>query len=311
MNEVAAQRWQLLIGQFAEWLLATNYAVRTRDNYVRDIERFIEWLRETTLINTLQEVTPAVVQQYQIALYHQQEPALSVASQYRRLISVQAFFRYLVEHQQLAYNPAASLKLPKLRRKLPQVLSKAEARCLIESVNGNEPLAIRDRAILELFYTAGLRRQELLELKLYDIDLAQETIMIRHGKGDSARIIPLSNSAQVALRRYLREVREKFTRGKDVGFLFVSGRSGRKLAGSNIEQLFNRAAKRAGIKRHITAHMLRHSFATHLLKGRADIRQIQKLLGHVCLSSTEIYTKVEVSDLRAVLKRCHPREQKR
>jgi integrase/recombinase XerD len=311
MNEGQKQRWQLLAAQFEEWLGAANYAAMTRANYLRDVERFIDWVDEETTIGSLQQVGPAILQQYQIALYNQQEPVLTASSQYRRLISVQRWFSWLVEQQQLAYNPAAGLKLPRIRKKLPQVLSKAEARRLIDAANGEDLLSIRDRAILELFYTAGLRRGELIELKIYDVDWEEQTLKVAKGKGDKERIIPLAKSAQAALKRYLTKAREQLTRGREQAYMFVSGRSGRMLDGSIIQKIMDRAARRAGLKRHISAHMLRHSFATHLLKGKADIRQIQKLLGHERLLSTEIYTHVEVSDLREVLKRCHPRERKR
>jgi site-specific recombinase XerD len=274
------------------------------------------------------EVTPAQLQQYHIALYNftrhdgkeratkekaAAEPKrLSVGTQANRLAAVRKFFSWLLSEQQIAYNPAATLQLPKQPQRLPRgVLTKTEARRLIEATPAVKPRDIRDRAILETLYATGIRRAELIALTIYDADLQTATLRIEHGKGNTKRVVPLTQSAIAALKLYLETARGLFAREASQVRLFVSSRSGGPLDDDDIVRIVAKAANRAGLSKHVTPHTLRHTCATHLLKGRADIRQIQKLLGHRRLSSTEVYTRVELSDLAEVIARCHPREKRK
>jgi integrase/recombinase XerD len=314
--------------RFSEWLDAINYSPKTRVNYTRDVKLFLAWLSDNTLINSIVEVTPAHLQQYQIALYNfarhdGHEPAtkekaaaepkrLSVGTQANRLAAVRKFFSWLLSEQQIAYNPASTLQLPKQPQRLPRgVLTKTEARRLIEATPTVKPRDVRDRAILETLYATGIRRAELIALTLYDADLQTATLRIEHGKGNTKRVVPLTQSAIAALKLYLEQARALFVREAGQMRLFVSSRSGGPLDDDDIVRIVAKAANRAGIRKHVTPHTLRHTCATHLLKGRADIRQIQKLLGHRRLSSTEVYTRVELSDLHEVIARCHPREKRK
>lgn len=331
MNESQRQRLKLMAERFSEWLEAINYSPKTRVNYTRDVKRFLDWLAENTAINSIVEVTPAHLQQYQIALYNferhdDHEPAtkektaaveaheskrLSVGTQANRLAAVRKFFSWLLSEQQIAYNPASTLQLPKQPQRLPRgVLTKAEARRLIEATPTTKPRDIRDRAILETLYATGIRRAELIASTIYDADLQTATLRVT-GKGRRERTVPLTQSAIAALKLYLEEARGIFAREAGQVRLFVSTRSGGPLDDDDIVRIVRKAAHRAGIRKHVTPHTLRHTCATHLLKGRADIRQIQKLLGHRRLSSTEVYTRVELSDLHEVIARCHPREKQK
>jgi integrase/recombinase XerD len=325
MNESQRQRLKLMAERFSEWLEAINYSPKTRVNYTRDVKLFLAWLSENTSLNSIVEVAPAHLQQYQIALYNfarhdDNEPAtkekaeakrLSVGTQANRLAAVRKFFSWLLSEQQIAYNPASTLQLPKQPHRLPRgVLTKSEARRLIETTPTTKPRDIRDRTILEVLYATGIRRAELLGLTIYDADLQTATLRV-DGKGNRTRIVPLTQSAIAALKLYLEEVRGIFAREAGQVRLFVSTRSGGPLDDDDIVRIVRKAATRAGIKKHVTPHTLRHTCATHLLKGRADIRQIQKLLGHRRLSSTEVYTRVELSDLAEVIARCHPREKRK
>ena len=324
MNESQKQRLKLMAERFSEWLEAINYSPKTRVNYTRDVKLFLAWLSENTALNSIVEVTPAHLQQYQIALYnfarHDDKEAatkekaapkrLSVGTQANRLAAVRKFFSWLLSEQQIAYNPASTLQLPKQPQHLPRgVLTKTEARRLIEATPTIKPRDIRDRTILEVLYATGIRRAELITLSIYDVDLQAATLRIQ-GKGRRERVVPLTQSAVVALKLYLEEARGIFAREAGQVRLFVSTRSGGPLDDDDIVRIVAKAATRAGIKKHVTPHTLRHTCATHLLKGRADIRQIQKLLGHRRLSSTEVYTRVELTDLHEVIARCHPREKR-
>jgi integrase/recombinase XerD len=319
MNEAQRQRMDLLAERFDEWLGAINYSPKTRVNYLRDVKGFISWLADNTSVASIVEVTPAELQQYQMAIYNYERTGsdnadkkrLAVGTQACRLAAVRKFFSWLAAEQQIAYNPASALQPPKQPQRLPtNILTRSEAKRLIESTPTTMPRDIRDRAILEVLYSTGIRRAELIGLNIYDVDFDNATLRIERGKGGATRIVPLTESARSALKLYLEEARGVFARETTQTRLFVSSRSGGTLDDTDIVRIVEKAAHRAKIKKHITPHSLRHTCATHLLKGKADIRQIQKLLGHRRLSSTEVYTHVEISDLREVISRCHPREKK-
>jgi site-specific recombinase XerD len=295
---------------------AVNYSPKTRVNYARDVRLFLEWVACEIEIQSVAEVTSAHIQQYQLALFQQEGRAvegeakpLSLGAQANKLAAVRKFFQWLLAEGMLAHNPSAALEFPKRGRSLPRnVLTPEEARRLIEATPIRKPRDIRDRALIEVLYATGIRRAELIALTIYDLDLLSAALKVQ-GKGDSTRIAPLTNSAMAALKLYLDESRPVYAKHATQVSLFVSSRSGGPLDDDDIVRIVQKAAKRAGITKHITPHTLRHSIATHLLQGHADIRQIQKLLGHRRLTSTEIYTHVEISDLQEVIARCHPREK--
>lgn len=317
MTEGEQRRLELLCQRFLEWLEAVNYSPRTRVNYARDVREFLAWIADETEIHTIAEVVSAHIQQYQLALFQQEGRAvegearpLSLGAQANKLAAVRKFFQWLLTEGRLAHNPSASLEFPKRGRSLPRnILTPEEARLLIEATPVGKPRDIRDRALIEVLYATGIRRAELIALTVYDLDPAEATLKIERGKGDFTRIVPLTSSAMAVLRLYLDESRPVYARHAAQVHLFVSSRSGGPLDADDIVRIVQKAARRAGISKHITPHTLRHSLATHLLAGQADIRQIQKLLGHRRLSSTEIYTHVEISDLQEVIARCHPREK--
>jgi integrase/recombinase XerD len=318
MEERGKQKLELLRGRFLEWMEATNYSPRTRVNYARDVREFIDWMAEETELEGIAEATSAHLQQYQLSLFQQQGRVseegearpLSLGAQANKLAAVRKFFGWLLAEGILAYNPSAALEFPRRGRPLPRtVLTVEEARALIESTPTNKPRDIRDRALIEVLYATGIRRAELIDLTIYDLDLQAATLRVAHGKGDAMRITPLTAGAIAALRLYLEESRPTYVQHATQASLFVSTRSGGPLDDDDIVRIVQKAARRAGIDKHITPHTLRHSVATHLLQGQADIRQIQKLLGHRRLTSTEIYTHVEISDLQEVIARCHPREK--
>ncbi len=319
MNEQQETRLKLLRARFVEWLEARNYSPRTRPDYDRYVRDFLLWINENTSLSSIAEVLPAHVQQYQLSLCYplpkeDNTPGrvLSISAQICRLAAIKTFFSWLVQTQQIAYNPASSIEPPKQTETLPRdVLTQDEARCLLESTPVVKPRDIRDRAILEVLYGTGIRRAELLSLTIYDADLQAATLRIEHGKGGRSRLLPLTAGACAALKLYLTESRSCYASMMSRAALFLSSKSGQPLSDNDIVRIVRKAAKRADIIKRTTPHTLRHSFATHLLQEHADIRQIQKLLGHKKLSTTEIYTHVEISDLQEVIARCHPREKER
>lgn len=319
MNEAQKQQFQLLTAKFEEWMKAIDFSKQTIKNYCGDVDKFICWIEENTECKSIVEINPQQLQQYQIALYNTEVKGkedktkrLTPGTQLRKLAAIRKFFSWLAMTNQIAYNPAASLQLPKKGKTIPStILTKAEVKRLIEATKTESDIDCRDRSIIELLYATGIRKAELLNMSVYDVDIEAATISIKEGKRKDSRVIPLTNTAKEILQLYVNEIRPKLHKDLSKTLLFISSRRGGALDGSDIDRILQKAITKAGIKKHITPHTLRHSFATHLLKGKADIRQVQKLLGHRCLSSTEIYTRVEVSDLREVLQRCHPRADKR
>jgi integrase/recombinase XerD len=311
VNDLKQQKLAVILAKFGEWLATTNYASRTQEDYLLSVKQFLSWIEENTLISSILQVTTQHLQQYQVALYNQQANGKRITpeTQLRKLAAIRTFFRYLIISQQIAYNPASNLQLPLTKRKIPEVISKTEVRKLIDKTPQDTLLNIRDRAILELFYATAIRCGELLALSVYDVNLEKETLMIHKGKNGKPRLLPLVTSAIDALGVYLEKARPKLLKDLSNNSLFLAKRSGKALIKGDISQVIQRAVKRAKLKCRVTAHILRHSCATHLLKGKADLRYIQQLLGHTSIATTERYTKVEISDLRKVLKRSHPRER--
>ena len=234
---------------------------------------------------------------------------LAPATQKARLTCVKNFYRYLLQNGYLLYDPAAALSLPKLPKQLPKgILSKKEMGRLLSQPDLETPLGIRDRTYLELLYATGIRVSELCNLTLNDLDLSRRELRINRGKNAKDRIVPLTEAACDYLELYLTEARPQLAAaGQQI--LFVS-KNGRKMHYTTVSKLVKNYGQKAGLSKKVSPHSLRHTCATHLLKGRADIRQIQRLLGHESIAATQRYTKVEINDLKRVLKRCHPREKR-
>ncbi len=227
----------------------------------------------------------------------------------RRFSAVNSFFRYLLARGRIARNPFAGFDLPRLDRNLPGVLSLDEIRALLAAPDPETLLGERDRVMLEVLYGAGLRVSELVGLELQQINFSLGVLQIV-GKGDKERIVPLPLSIIAHLRDYINRGRKRLLKGRSSNHLFLN-RSGRPLSREGFWKNIRRYALKAGIKQPVYPHLLRHSFATHLLSGGADLRIVQTLLGHSDLSTTQIYTRVDAERLREVYRRYHPRECKR
>ncbi|HEX7829395.1 MAG TPA: tyrosine-type recombinase/integrase [Thermoanaerobaculia bacterium] len=304
---------KLTLARFVEAMQAWNFSPRTVVSYEQNVRYFIDWLGSETDIEALSEVTIDTLTAHQTALLSMEKAngeRLSVSTQNQRVIALKAFFRYLAEEGKLLVDPAASMRHPKQRRRLPQpMLTPKEAIRLLDSIETSTPLGARDRAILEVFYATGMRNAELRALQLTDFDPAGETLVVSGGKGNKDRVVPLGPVAAAVVREYIVSARSKLACDRTVHNLFVT-KNGRPLDAKLVITIVRRHLKRAGIDKPIRPHRLRHACATHMLKGGADIRHIQKLLGHASLQTTQIYTHVEIGDLKAVHRRFHPREQR-
>ena len=223
----------------------------------------------------------------------------------RRLAAVRAFSKFLAAEGWAAADPAEEVGSPRLAHRLPPVLGVDEVEKLLEAPDTGNPLGLRDRALLELLYAAGLRVSEAVNLRVGDLDMAAGLVRCL-GKGERERIVPVGEEALRVLGAYLRRARPGFLRGRSSRYLFLN-RRGRPLTRQTVWKLLKRYARQAGINREITPHTLRHSFATHLLENGADLRAVQEMLGHADIVTTQIYTHLTTRGLRAVYDRTHPR----
>ena len=276
-------------------------AARTVDAYVRDITAFVSFILER---GGSGPADPGYreLRDY-VARLAERGRARSTVS--RAVSSLRGYFRFLLEEEVIETDPSERLESPGSDRSLPDVLSVSEIEALLAAVTPDRTHAYRDRAILEVLYGCGLRVSELCGLLTRDLDLAERLVRVL-GKGSRERLVPLGADAGHALRRYLRESRPRLDRGASEGLVFLN-RSGRPLSRMGVWKILRQYVERAGIPRRVTPHTLRHSFATHLLEGGADLASVQEMLGHADISTTEIYTHVDRSHLKQVHRTHHPR----
>jgi len=297
---------------FQEYLQMRNFKDQSVKNYVSRLRHFFSYLNDELNIQRLGEVTPEIINGYQQQLFtattrHGRPMALQSQAAY--LISLKTFFRFLVQHDHILYNPTALLELPRRDRNLPRsILTKQEVQRLLAQPDLGTLQGYRDRTILEIFYATGIRAREMRQLDVYDPDISKGTLMIRDGKGNKDRVVPLTATAAEFIDGYLHNVRAKLLRGGPTDTLILSN-AGQRLSVYCLQHYLQRYLPRAKISKPVTCHVLRHTCATHLLAGGADIRYIQQLLGHASLATTQIYTRVEISDLKRAHRKYHPREK--
>jgi integrase/recombinase XerD len=301
-----SERTRRLLGLYAQELRG-HYAKRSVPEYLAHVRAFLDWMHSRGL--ELANLRADDLAAYQAELAAASKPdgrPYSLGHQRNRLVCVKTFFRFLYRRGHALTDPASTLTLPNLGSHLPRVvLTPGEARRILEAAKEATAVGLRDRAILEVLYATGLRVSELGRLEPEHVDLEERVLRVVQGKGCKDRVVPLTQAAASSLEHYLSHGRRALV-SRGVSYLFP-GELGGFLHDAVVNKMIGRYAKRAGVKKHVTCHTFRHSVATHLLKGRADIRHIQKLLGHASLKTTERYTHVEVKDLKQVIARAHPR----
>jgi integrase/recombinase XerD len=268
--------------------------------YRHDLEDFFRYLHGRRL--QADTVAPDDVVSWIERLRHR---GLSPASVARRLSAVRGFYRHLVREGAVRRDPTEHLDTPRAARPLPRALSRESANALVEAPDTRQSAGVRDRAILELLYATGMRASECLGLSLEDLNVSAGYVVCT-GKGNKQRLVPVGAEALEWTRRYLRDVRPRDARRRDCGRLFLNPR-GRPLSRQSLWTLVRRAAGAAGLKRRVSPHMLRHSFASHLLEGGADLRAVQAMLGHADISTTQIYTHLPTAALMRMYRAFHPR----
>lgn len=301
MSVDAAQR-AFLLERYSEYLaLEKGSAARTQEAYARDVARFIEF----ALIRRVRapvDVTPKVIREF---VYQLKDLGLSPSSIRRNVSAVRSYFRFLIGDGHLVRDPSERVDTPRRWRTLPDVLTPDEIRKLLAAPTMDDPLYFRDRAMLEVAYGAGLRVSEWTGIGVRDA-LLDEGLLRVFGKGSKERLVPIGRSAIAALAIYVRELRPRLARGIAQESLFLNAR-GEPLSRMGAWKILRKYVTRAGITKAVSPHTLRHSFATHLLEGGADLRAVQEMLGHADISTTQIYTHVDREYLRQVHRRYHPR----
>jgi site-specific recombinase XerD len=292
--------WEPALSDYDRDLRARGCAERTRRAYAVDLGGFVEWAGPQGLGPG--DVRHRDVRRYAAALSSAGAAPATVA---RKLASLRGLYGFLVRTERAAQNPAELVSSPKRSERLPKVLSTEQMRALLERIPVGTPLQIRDRAMLELAYSCGLRCEEIVNLDSGAIDFESEQLRVL-GKGSKERILPVGEPAQRALERYLQRARPALATDPRERALFLS-KSGRRLSTSDVTRRLGLWTREAALAAGISPHALRHSFATHLLEGGADLRTIQELLGHASISTTQVYTRVDAARLRDTYAASHPR----
>jgi site-specific recombinase XerD len=292
--------WGEALAGYDRDLLARSMAERTRRAYGVDLGQFVEWAEACGLEPA--EVRHRDVRRYGAGLSSGGAAPATVA---RKLASVRGLFDFLVRTERVGQNPADLVSSPKRELKLPRVLSGEQVRALLERIPARSPLELRDRAMLELAYSCGLRCEEIVNLDQGSFDFETEQLRVL-GKGSKERLLPVGEPAQRALRRYLDRGRHALVGDPHQPALFLS-KSGRRLSNSDVTRRLGLWVREAALAAGVSPHALRHSFATHLLEGGADLRTIQELLGHASISTTQVYTRVDAARLREAYAATHPR----
>jgi site-specific recombinase XerD len=292
--------WEGALSLLEEDLCRRDGAEKTRRAYRVDIGQFARWAIGEGLAP--EQVSPRAVRRYVARL---SEGHAAPATSARKLAALRALFRSQREHGRMTHSPADLVSTPRRGSRLPSVLKARELSELLDGIPSSGPLELRDRALFELAYACGLRSEELVSLRLADIDHDGEQLRVE-GKGRKTRFLPVGEVAMAAMELYLRCGRPALQRGDGEPSLFLS-KSGRPLGTSDVRRRLRGWTVRAGVSGAVSPHALRHSFATHLLDGGADLRSIQELLGHASVSTTQVYTRVESARLRRAYARSHPR----
>jgi len=299
---IAMASLDIFVDQYINYLVfEKGLSEKTIESYSSDLSKYLEFLKQKGVNDITQTDTPLILK-HLIAL---RESGLGSKSCARHLITLRGFHKFLAQEKILEFDPAKLVDLPKSGLKLPDVLSVSEVSLLLNIPDSNTPLGKRNSAMLELLYAAGLRVSELVNLKFLDVNL--EACFVRvMGKGSKERIVPFGLYAKNKIDDYIDNSRSLILKNHISKYLFVA-RAGKPMTRQGFWKLLKQYVKQAGIKKKVTPHSLRHSFASHLLEGGADLRTVQVMLGHVDISSTQIYTHVARDHLRKIHEKYHPR----
>ena len=299
---------EALMREHLKYLEVRNYSEYTVRGRAGHIQFFIDWLKERSITEPL-EVTRPVLERYQRHLFHYRkangEP-LSFRSQHARLVPLRVWFRWMTRQNHILHNPASEIELPRLGRSLPKnIFSAAEVERIMQLCEIEEPIGLRDRAILEVLYSTGLRRMEMIALKLYDLSLDRVLLLVRQGKGQKDRYVPIGERAIAWLEKYIREGRPQLAIEPDDMTVFLTAQ-GEPFSRNHLSYAVRERIDAAKLGKTGSCHLFRHTMATLMHENGADIRFIQQMLGHEDLKTTQIYTQVAIRTLQKVHAATHP-----
>ena len=297
-------------GYFEE-LKTRNYSELTLITREAQLAMFIRWCHERDLRRP-EQIDRDLLERFRRVLFNYRKKngkPLAISNQAAHLSSLRVFFRWLAKKRYMHYNPACELELPRVPQALPRdILSVKEVEQVLSEPDLSQPMGIRDRAIMELLYSTGMRRSEIINLDLADLHRGQQLVHVRHGKGGKARFAPVGRRAMIWLEKYLEEVRPTQNHDPNEQAIFLTVTEAKRFSGYNMSRVV-RNHIRSGTGKTAGCHIFRHSMATAMLENGADIRYIQELLGHAKLNTTQVYTKVTLKKLREVHEKSHPAEQ--
>lgn len=302
-----AHRWQSDLNGFQSFLkLEKSLSVHSREAYRRDVLKLCNWLEASGFSMPPQDISLHHLEGF---VHWLAEMGFDAHSQARTISGIRAFFKYLQIEDRISSNPAELLSLPKLKRKLPDTLSVEEITMLISAVDLSLPEGQRNRAMLEVLYSCGLRVSELVGLRINDLFTDSGYIKVT-GKGNKERLVPIGDEAIKHLELYLEHQRRPMIAAKGHEDAVFLSKRGKRLSRIDVFMLIKKCAEKSGLKKQVSPHTFRHSFATHLIEGGADLRAVQEMLGHASILTTEIYTHLDRDFLRSTLMQFHPRSRK-
>jgi len=297
-----------MLTRYQEWQQIKGFSEATVYTQGKNLAHFARWAAERGLTKPV-HITRPILERYQRCLYHYRKTdglPLSFRSQGTRLAAIRSYFRWLTRNNYILSNPAADLDLPRAEKRLPRtVLTAREAETILGLANIRTLAGLRDRAILETLYSTGMRRMELVNLKIFDVDQERGILLIRQGKGMKDRMIPIGDRAMAWINKYLQDVRPKLAMNPDDGTMFLT-KEGIPFARGGLTNLIRLYMDKADLGKTGSCHVFRHTMATLMLEGGADIRYIQQMLGHANISTTEVYTRVSIRKLKEIFMATHP-----
>jgi integrase/recombinase XerC len=308
MNKKQTSLMQNQIKDYSDYLEERkNFSYNTVNAYLKDLNNLLSYINKDSKINNFSSIDYHLIRKYVVFLKQKKYSDRTIA---RKISSLRVFFKYLVQQELIDSNPAEYVQIPKLKKKLPDFLFYEEIIKLINSFKDNNPATKRDQAIIELLYGTGMRVTELSDLNICDINLEDDTIKLL-GKGSKERIVPFSMPVKTAIKKYIEKrgqiPKKNYRQLMSNKALFINN-IGKRLSARSIRRIINKYIQIACLNKKISPHVFRHTFATHLLNGGADLRSVQELLGHESLSTTQIYTHITKDNLIKTYKRSIPRK---
>jgi integrase/recombinase XerD len=306
--EEGTMRWYMQ--SYHQWMREMNYSNHTIKNHRCFFGKFLRWCEDRS-ITRCEDVSQGLIERYQKSLYHEKDEdtgnPLTVNSQRVVGMAIHSFFRWMRKRGNLPFNPASDIELPRTEKRLPKyALSIAEVEKILSLPNVKDPVGLRDRAILELLYSTGIRREEVTKIKLFEVDAHQGSLMVRQGKGKKDRFLPVGKRAIEWIDRYVTEGRPALAAIPDHGYLFVMKQKGNPMSAKSVGAAVKSYVDQAALEKKGSCHLFRHAMANHLLENGADQKIIQQMLGHWHITSTDIYTNMSLRKLKEVHTELHP-----